>query len=208
MKVSLIFGSQTTVIEISPSDSVSDLKRKIFEQLLVLTSMQVLMFLGVEMMEAFAVSDYKLKEDSCINLTLRKHVVTSSSRKYASMISESPRRDDTEAKIDLQSPLFESIEKSPRSLMKVRFEDNGISSTTNTSGKQTENISTMDLDNVKKPQSFLAKIEEQVDTTGDIKRNKVTRFETNSIKSKYQHKDEDTDIKVHQNIDLFFKFND
>jgi hypothetical protein len=219
MKVLVYFSSQTTVIEIEICNSVSVLKKKIYEQFLVLTSMQALCIdspKGIEMAENYMLSDYDLKEDSCIYLTVRKHVITpSTSSSKKNIIAESSRGNDSDKTIVNSLPQSESILKSPRSLMKVHFEDKyNISASTHqttalnhTNGNQ---IEVPDSEKSGESLSFLAKIEEQVYTIDDIKNNKqlsstnhkVSTYQTNSI----QHNDEDTDIKNALSEELYSEY--
>jgi hypothetical protein len=203
MKVLVYFSSQTTIIEIANTDSVVVLKRKIYEQLLVLTSMQSLCIdspRGMEMLENYMLSDYDLKEDSGIYLSVKKHVITSStSSSKKNVTAESPRGNDSHKMINYSSPQSESILKSPRSLMKVHFDDkHDVFAPASTS----------------KSLSFLAKIEEETDNMGNIKSNKqpppinhkANTYQTNSIPSKYQHKDEDSDIKDALSEELYSEY--
>lgn len=203
MKVLVYFSSQTTIIEIANTDSVAVLKRKVYEQLLVLTSMQSLCIdspKGMEMLENYMLSDYDLKEDSCIYLTVKKHIITSlTSGSKKSIPAESQRGNSSHKMINYSSPESENILKSPRSLMKVRFDDkHDVFAPASTS----------------RSLSFIAKIEQEADNMGDIKSNKqpspinheANTYQTNSIRSKYQHKDEDYDFTDALSEELYSEY--
>ena len=85
MKISVNFIRQSAVFEVEPSTTISDLKLKIHEKLLVLTSMQSLTYCGLEMRNDLTLSDYNIQHNASIDLNLKKHVTTSYVRKSVSV---------------------------------------------------------------------------------------------------------------------------
>ena len=82
MKISVNFINQTIVLDLDTSTSISDLKKRIYEKLRVLTSMQCVMYRGTEMSDDAAnLSDYGVTENDCFVLNLKKHVASSLNRR-------------------------------------------------------------------------------------------------------------------------------
>lgn len=82
MKISVNFINQTIVLDLDASTSISDLKKRIYEKLRVLTSMQCVMYRGTEMSDDTAnLSDYGVTENDCFVLNLKKHVASSLNRR-------------------------------------------------------------------------------------------------------------------------------
>lgn len=82
MKISVNFINQTIVLDLDASTSISDLKKRIYEKLRVLTSMQCVMYRGTEMSDDSAnLSDYSVTENDCFVLNLKKHVASSLNRR-------------------------------------------------------------------------------------------------------------------------------
>ena len=90
MKVSVNFINQTIILDVESLTTISDLKKKIYEKFRVLTSMQSIMFEGLEVRDdASTLSDNEMRENACIILTLKKHVASSFDRK-ALLVADQP----------------------------------------------------------------------------------------------------------------------
>ena len=99
MKISVNFIRQSAIFEVEQSTLISDLKLKIYEKLLVLTSMQSLTYCGHEMRNDLTLSDYDVHDNAVIDLNLKKHVTTSFVRKSVSIGESIPNANTQQQKI-------------------------------------------------------------------------------------------------------------
>ena len=125
MKISVNFINQTIILYLDASTSITDLKKKIYEKLRVLTSMQCVMYRGSEMSEdAKTLSDYSVTENASFILNLKKHVASSFDRRslpstLSSTIAEKSRQPDVSHGI--KEP---STPGKLKSASRVHFEEN------------------------------------------------------------------------------------
>lgn len=125
MKISVNFINQTIVLDLDSSTSIVDLKKKIYEKLRVLTSMQCVMYKGSEMSDdATTLSDYGVTENACFILNLKKHVASSFDRRSVpatlfSTIAEKTRQPD-----NAHSTKEQSTPGKSKTASRVHFEDN------------------------------------------------------------------------------------
>ena len=125
MKISVNFINQTIMLDLDSSTSIIDLKKKIYEKLRVLTSMQCVMYSGFELSDdAKTLIEYNVAENACCVLNLKKHVASSFDRRsipaaYSSTIAEKARPPDVS-----HCSKEPSTPGKSKTVSRVHFEDN------------------------------------------------------------------------------------
>lgn len=133
MKIVINFRENDIIYDVHNNTTISELKRMIYQQLLVLTSMQYLICDSTEMKDGFIVSDYNVHENTAITLTIRKYkpsATSTTSYSTPSTPSSTIKSVFSTAEKKKQYNTFVRQELSPKSLMRVRFVD-GIAATKN-----------------------------------------------------------------------------
>ena len=144
MKIIVNFIHQSAVIDVEPTTTITKLKTKVYEALCVLTSMQSLIYCGVELVNDSIISDYDMQPHASIDLHLRKHITTSYARKplpqaeiftgtsarqhsksYISTLSEVSAVSEISNQMSISESMNtdKELQESSRFAMRVRFND-------------------------------------------------------------------------------------
>lgn len=124
MKISVNFINQNVVLDVEPSTTVDDLKKKIYEKLRVLTSMQCVVY-GVRELskDSSQLSEYDITNNSSITLSLKKHITSSFDRKIPQITTPPTLVESTESWNQQDEKKEIGTPAKLRSTTRVHFDD-------------------------------------------------------------------------------------